>query len=188
MSVAAFPLSWPETMPRCRHRESGQFKSTLSQALANVDKSLQLFGRDSGKPVSNIILSSNVSLGDNKPGDPGIAAWFTWEGAQMCIAVDRYATPAANLQAIHHVLEARRIELRHGTLALVRATFQGFKALPPPPHWSEVLGVPRGANRDKVEAAYREKARAAHPDRGGSDHAMASLNAARERAVRELST
>ena len=31
--------------------------------------------------------------------------------------------------AIHHIIEARRVELRHGTLALVRATFAGFLAL-----------------------------------------------------------
>lgn len=163
--VAGFPLSWPETMPRSKQRESGQFKTTLAGALRNVESSLYLFGKNSGKPVSNIILSSNVTLGREKPDDGGVAAWFTWEGAQICIAVDRYQTPAANLQAIHMVLEARRTELRHGTLALVRATFQGFKALPPPAHWSDVLGVPRSARKEAIESAWREKAKIAHPDR-----------------------
>ena len=50
----------------------------------------------------------------------------------MCIPVDRYNSVEANLQAIHHIIEARRVELRHGTLALVRASFTGFKALPAP--------------------------------------------------------
>jgi len=116
----------------------------------------------------------------------GIAAWFTWDGAQMCIAVDRYQTAAANLQAIYHVLEARRVELRHGTLALVRATFQGFKALPPPPHWSDVLGVPRTSGIGVIEAAYRDRAKVAHPDRGGSEALMSELNTARDRAIKEL--
>lgn len=184
--TTAFPLSWPETMPRTKFREIGKFKASLSAALSNVETSLRLFGANSGKPVSNIILSSNCSLGNNHPEDPGIATWFTWEGAQMCIAVDRYTTPAANLQAIHMVIEARRVELRHGTLALVRATFQGFKALPPPTHWSDVLGVPRAASKLQVETAYRIKARFAHPDQGGSDAAMAEINGARDRAVKEL--
>jgi hypothetical protein len=57
------------------------------------------------------------------PADPGVAVWFTWDGMQVCIAVDRYQKVASNLQAIHHIIEARRVELRHGTLALVRASF-----------------------------------------------------------------
>ena len=116
-----------------------------------------------------------------------MAAWFTWEGEQLCIAVDRYTTPAANLQAIHHVLEARRVELRHGTLALVRATFRGFKALPAPPgsHWSELLGLSRAASRAQIEAAFRERARTAHPDQGGTQEKMAALTDARDRALRE---
>lgn len=187
--TTAFPLSWPDTMPRAKHRETGAFKTTLPAALDNVETSLRLFGRDSGKPVTNIVLSSNVSLGVNKPADPGIAAWFTWEGQQLCIAVDRYLTPAANLQAIHHILEARRTELRHGTLNLVRATFQGFKALPAPPgsHWTEVLGLPMTATPEEIRAKHRELAKTAHPDQGGSQEQMGRLTDARDRALKQAS-
>lgn len=183
-----FPLSWPPGFRRhTRAREASPFKVTLTQALGNVERSLTLFGKNSGKPVTDIILSSNVSLGNDRPLDPGIAAWFLWDGDRRCIAVDRYATPAANLQAIYHVLEARRTELRHGTLQLVQATFEGFKALPAPVHWRLVLGVPSTATADQVQAAYREKAQAAHPDKpGGSTDRMAALNAARDAALREI--
>jgi hypothetical protein len=173
-------------MPRRKSpREAGQFKTTLADALANCRKSLEAFGRDSRVPVSSIVISSNVSLGESKPGDPGIAIWFIWDGAQMCVAVDRYATPAANLQAIYHVIEARRVELRHGTLSLVRATFQGFKALPPPPHWADVLQAGRDASVEVIERNYRRLAKDCHPDRGGSEAAMAELNAARDRALKD---
>src|SRR6185437_13782736 len=183
VTITAHPLSWPETMPRRKSsREPGQFKTSLSTALNNVRHSLELFGKDSRIAVSNVVLSSNVSLGHERPDDPGIAVWFSWDGAQMCIAVDRYSTPAANLQAIHHVLEARRVELRHGTLALVRATFQGFKALPPPVHWSEVLGVSRAASLDAIKDAYVNLAMKHHPDRGGDATRMAEITAARDRA------
>lgn len=189
--VDAYPLAWPDTMPRAKSREAGSFRTELAGALKNVESSLEAFGRDSGKPVTGIILSSNVSLGRNKPEDPGIAAWFTWEGQQLCIAVDRYTTPAANLQAIHHIIEARRTELRHGTLNLVRATFQGFKALPAPPgsHWTEVLGLPINASAEAIRAAYKAKAKDAHPDRaGGSQDAMALLTDARDRALKQASS
>lgn len=183
----AYPLHWPEGFPRAKHRERGAFKTPLKKALANVQDSLRLFGSDSGKPVTDVVLSSNVSLGLEKPLDPGVAAWFRWDGEQICIPVDRYDTTEANLQAIHHILEARRVELRHGTLALVRATMTGLKLLPAPPgeHWSQVLGVATNAPIEAIETAYRELARQAHPDRGGSADTMARLNRARDLARKE---
>lgn len=154
--------------------------------MENVRTSLRLFARDSGKDITGIVISSNYTLGVHNPTDPGVSIWFTWDGLQVCIPVDRYSKIEANLQAIHHVLEARRTELRHGTLALVRASFQGFRALPNPgaKPWRQILGdLPTVS---AVEAKYRELATAAHPDRGGSTDAMAELNKARDAAKREL--
>ncbi|MCC6918922.1 MAG: J domain-containing protein [Alphaproteobacteria bacterium] len=190
-TASAFPLQWPDHIPRWSgERKPGAFKATLHSAMENVSTSLRLFGVDSGKPVSAVVYSSNVTLGINRPRDPGVAVWFTWEGVQICIPVDRYSTPEANVQAIHHILEARRTELRHGTLALVRATFQGFRALPSPPSkpWREILAFPadRPATRDNVETAYRMLARERHPDAGGSDAKMAELNTARDAALKEI--
>jgi hypothetical protein len=177
-------------MPRASRREKGTFKTTLAGALKNVQDSLRLFGRDSGKPVSGVVLSSNVVLGADRPADPGVAVWFTWEGVQYCIPVDRYETPAANLQAIHHVLEARRVELRHGTLALVRATFAGFRSLPAPAaarNWRGVIGVgPDVRDMPAVRSAFKKAASKAHPDKGGSDAAMSELNTALAAAEKEL--
>lgn len=188
--TTGYPLSWPPGFPRATRRERGAFKTTLHRALENVETSLRLFGKDSGKPVSGVVLSSNVTLGANGPADPGVVAYFSWEQMQVCIPVDRYDTVASNLQAIHHIIEARRVELRHGTLALVRATFAGFKALPTPRDWRNVLELVRfGASvtREQVEANYRDLARERHPDKGGSNAAMAELNEARAAALRELS-
>ncbi len=192
MSVNHWPLSWPEGFPRAKSREPGRFKTQLPTALKNAQDSLRLFGTDSRMPVTNVILSSNVTLGQNKPSDPGVAAWFLWDGEQRCIPVDRYQTVEANLQAIHHVLEARRVELRHGTLALVRASFKGFSlALPAPGakrHWREVLELGTGAViASDIESSYRALAVKRHPDRPtGSHEAMAELNRARDEALKEV--
>jgi hypothetical protein len=185
--TTAYPLTWPAGFPRAQRREPGRFKTTLSAALKNVQTSLRLFGSDSGKPVSGVVMSSNVTLGSERPADPGVAVYFTWEQLQVCIPVDRYDNVAANLQAIHHIIEARRVELRHGTLALVRASFAGFKALPAPKSWREVLGVSGPTiSKEAVETAFKERARSAHPDAGGSTTAMAELNEARQNALREV--
>lgn len=187
--IAAYPLAWPESMPRYKPtRVAGPFRTGLPGALANVEKSLKDFGADSGQKVAEIVLSSNVTLGSYRPADPGVAAWFLWGGEQVCIPVDRYSTVEANLQAIHHIIEARRVELRHGTLALVKATFRGLQALPPPPDWRDVLGLPKQGviTAEDVEAAYRMKARRSHPDHGGTADAMSMVNSARVRALAEL--
>jgi hypothetical protein len=183
----AFPLTWPPQFGRAKTRERGAFKTSLAGALKNVQDSLRLFATDSGKKLDGLIISSNVSLGESRPTDPGVAVWFAWDGLQVCIAVDRYTTVEGNLQAIHHILEARRVELRHGTLALVRATFTGFLSLPAPAgkEWWQILGVPRSASRDEVQSAYKKLAGKHHPDRGGDVALMADINAAYEQASKE---
>lgn len=191
--TTAYPLSWPPHMPRSAKREKGQFRTKLATALVNVRNSLHLFGRDSDEPIANLVISSNVTLGDNSPADPGVAIWFQWQGMQVCIPVDRYSSVEGNLQAIHHIIEARRVEIRHGTLALVRATFSGFVALPAPAKRScwEVLGLTepsKAYSKQDIEAAYRRLSKERHPDApGGSHDLMAELNAAREEALRRLS-
>lgn len=185
--TVAYPLTWPDHIPRAKSREKGKFTASLNTAIDNVQQSLRLFARDSGKAIVGLVISSNVTLGADKPADPGVAVWFSWDGLQVCIPVDRYQTVAANLQAIHHVIEARRTELRHGTLELVRATFMGFKALPPAraaKPWHDVLGVSPTATKAEIETAYRTKAKSAHPDAGGSNADMADLTNARNTGLR----
>lgn len=187
-----YPLAWPENMPRWKSsRQSGAFKTSLAGAMNNVADSLRKFGTDSGKAVSDVVISSNVTLGRNNPEDPGVAIWFKWDGLSVCIPVDRYSKVEANLQAIHHIIEARRTELRHGTLALVRATFTGFAALPAPggkKPWREVLAFRAGqpVTADAISARYRDLAKDRHPDRGGSEAMMAELNAAKVEALKEI--
>lgn len=192
----AYPLQWPSGFPRWKNgRGSGAFKTNFETALKNVKKSLELFAKDSGKKIESPVLSSNIDLNPltantgNRPSDPGVAVWFSWDGLQVCIPVDRYDTPAANLQAIHHIIEARRVELRHGTLALVRATFSGFQALPAPKgkHWRDILEITAATpTRLHVEDQYKRLSRTRHPDAGGSTEAMAELNAARDAALSEI--
>jgi curved DNA-binding protein CbpA len=47
----------------------------------------------------------------------------------------------------------------------------------------EVLGVDRSAGRAEIVAAYRDKAKRAHPDAGGSHEAMTALVRARDQAL-----
>jgi hypothetical protein len=191
MSYPPYPLVWPDGLPRTERKASSQFRTSLSAAINNVKKSLAAFGGDTGKAVTSVSVTSNVGgIAFDAPKDTGVAIWFEWDGAERCIAVDRYPKVEDNLQAIHHILEARRTEMRHGGLHIVRQTFKGFVALPAPEGakpWREVLGLTGPVTADQVKAVYREKAKAAHPDGGGSKEAMALLNRARDEGLAAIS-
>ena len=164
----------------------------------NVTSALRAFARDSGKDIVNVIVSSNVTMMKTQPSDAGVAVYFTWDNMDCCIAVDRYGTPAHNLQAIVHIVEAERTKLRHGGLNIVRATFRGFTALPPPkgpdgqlaPPWRQVLfGQPDvSVTREQVETRYRDLVKEKHPDRGGDAAAFNQVVDAVRQARDELRT
>lgn len=186
MSYPPYPLVWPDGLPRTERKAASQFRTSLSAAIGNVKKSLAAFGSDTGKSVTEVSVTSNVGMVTfDAPKDTGVAIWFAWDGAERCIAVDRYPKVEDNLQAIHHILEARRTEMRHGGLHIVRQTFKGFVALPAPERakpWREVLGLVGPVTKEDIDKAYRAKAAGAHPDRGGSAEAMQLLNRARAEA------
>lgn len=176
-------------MPRTKTRTASRFQTTLSKAIKNVKNEIRLFGENSGKPITGLILSSNVTLADSKPADPGIAAYFRWDGLDCCIAVDRYPKVEDNLQAISKVVEAERAKIRHGGLNIVRAAFRGYAALPPPESrepWYKVLGVPQDCDLDAAREAHRALAIEHHPDVGGDTAMMADVNCAWDEAQRVL--
>jgi hypothetical protein len=151
----------------------------LKTALNNLRRELKLLCGE--KTAATLVLSSNVTLGREAPSDPGVVAYFTWGGEQAAIPCDRWASVAHNVQAIALTIEAMRAIDRHGAKHMVKAMFRGFTALPAPTvdePWHEVLGVAPDAPQTAIEAAYRLRARRAHPDQGGSDTAMARLNVA----------
>lgn len=195
-TVTPYPLCWPDGVARTPPVGRGRspFRTTYAGAVDNIVRSLRGFQKDSGIRVDHPILSSDVDLmGRLRANDPGVAAWFQFDGQMVAFAVDRFADPAANAQAIHHIVEARRVELRYGGLNIVRQTFRSFHALLPAPGakrpWREVLGLVVGdVNLALAETVYRERSKRAHPDLGGSDAAMAALNVAIDDARRELGT
>lgn len=174
--TVAYPLAWPQTMGRTASRHGSKFKTSVNGAVKNVMDELRRFGNDSGKRCEQILVSSNVTLTDHRPKDPGVAVYFRWDNIDCCIAVDRYSYPEENLQAIAKVIEAERTKLRHGGLNIVRAAFRGYAALPPPTDaagqlaqpWWQVLGFENEPALAAAEARYRAMAKQYHPDRGGN--------------------
>lgn len=184
---------WPDMQPRTgpSRRIKSPFRTGFDKAISNVAESLRGFQRDAGVKIEGVTLSTNCDLLNRAPIDPGAVAWFMMDGEWIAFGMDRFCDVASNIQAIHHILEARRIELRYGGLAFIRQTFRAFKALPAPGrrHWREVFGFNPGAGTvtaGMIESAYRVAMKRAHPDHGGSQEAAAELNAAREAALKEI--
>lgn len=171
MKPAAYPLVWPAGWPRTNYREFGRFKSTLPSALNQLKDEVRLLG---GK---NLILSSNCTLGDDRPNDPGVVAYFQWQGVDLAVPCDRWSRVNHNVQAIALTIEAMRGMERWGAKHMIRAMFTGFKALPAPSKspWWDVMGIEASSPLSAIETRYKDLAKVRHPDCGGSHEAFVEL-------------
>lgn len=145
----------------------------------------------------NVVLSTNIELrqdglpysGRRQPDDCGVAVYFTdRKKRQMALACDRWKKIEDNVRAITKTIEALRGIERWGSGEMLDAAFTGFAALPPSPQskpWWEVLGCSKESSDGWVQTAYRSACMQYHPDRGGSNEAMALVNRAYEQFRKE---
>lgn len=203
MTINAYPLAWPIGWKRSAARRDANFtkyKKRLSvfDGVERVLRELEMMGRSR----NDAVISTNVETrldglprsDRSEPKDPGVAVyWQDRKGGRKVMAIDHYTRVADNLAAVAATLEAMRAIERHGGAMVLERAFTGFTALPAPTatkHWRDVLSVPNTVQTEQtLKDAYRRAASKAHPDRkdeGGSDAAMAAVNAAYEQARREL--
>lgn len=186
--MEAYPLHWPVGKPRVSRRERSRFDVSFAKARDELFNELYRMG--ARMPV----LSTNIPLrrdglpyaNEKEPADPGAAVYFTWKDRQMCFSCDRWDLVKDNIQAIRHTVSALRGLERWGTGDMVEAAFRGFEALPAPGkrNWNEVLGVRPDVPLSDIEAAYKRRAKDAHPDNGGSHDQMSEINEAIREARR----
>lgn len=207
-----WPDGWPRT-PSHKRQSGNQFgrmvqrdgqswrrRTKLSPGAAQgglIDELRRLGAK-------SVVISSNVPLrldglmradaADRHYDDPGVAVYFSLNHRPMVMAQDAYAGVAENMRRLTLAIEAMRALERHGGGTMMNRAFDGFSALPPPSgakprrEWWEVLRYARRPDLDMIQdvdidARYRAAAKKAHPDAGGSDEAMAELNAARDEAM-----
>lgn len=141
---------------------------------------------------SYLVISSDMVLRrdglpyaqQKHPDDPGVAVYFLRKGKQMTFACDRWDKVHDNLYAIAKTINAIRAIERWGSSDMMERAFAAFEALPGPSEpsafWRSVLGMEGEPTRAQVDEAYRARAKAAHPDRGGSREEWDRLAAAYE--------
>lgn len=193
----AYPLAWvagrPRTPARDRRRalwRSGGREITLTEARKRLREQTGAMTRPGQHwRVTNMVLSTNIrftasgardkNVSRRDPEDPGVAFYFDLDGRPHVLACDRWDTVQDNIAAIAAHIDALRGQERWG-VADLRQAFAGHVALPAPEQWWQILGVSSRATSAEIDAAWRGKMRAAHPDAGGSDAAAARLNHARD--------
>lgn len=183
MKITTFPLTWPPGWPRTRaaQRAKGPFKTTVAGALENVQSEIKRLG---GKITT---ISSNVTLGSQRPDDPGVAVYFEYDGEPTAIPCDRWTSVESNLQAIAKTIEAMRGIERWGAKHMIKSAFRGWAQLAGPSGaheaWHVVLDIAAHASTEAVRSRYQQLRSTAHPDKGGSDAAFARV----ERAWKQFS-
>jgi hypothetical protein len=178
-TVTGYPLQWPRGWPRTEKREPSRFKTTLAAALNFLKEEV---GRLGGK---NLVLSSNVSLGNERVADVGVVAYFELRGQHIAVPCDRWQNVQDNVKAIGLTIEAMRGMERWGAKHMITAMFSGFKALPEKSGRSpwEILEIRDDSTESEVLAQYRKLATRAHPDAGGSVDAFRELCEAKDVAL-----
>lgn len=186
----SYPLHWPagwaRTLSVTRKRTS-QFKTTFVKARQELWRELKLLG------ARHIVVSSWLPVrADGQPyadaarrriEDPGVAVYFELNGRPMTMARDLYETVHDNLRSIGLAVEHLRGLERHGGGAMMERAFDGFAALPSPDDPWKILELPRNAAPEAIQMRFRELAKAAHPDHGGTADAFARLTRARDAAL-----
>ena len=200
MRETAFPLEWPEGWTRTaslNRQDYSRFQTTFDKARRDLLAELDRLG------AVNVVISSWLPLRrDGQPradaarrriDDPGVAVYFTFKGRRMVMARDAYTNVHDNMRSIGLAIEHLRGLERHGGGHMMERAFDGFEALPPPSsdpsapnaHWSAILGIDRDSHIDVIRHAWKQKAKTAHPDAGGSAEAFQRIQKAFEDAKAE---
>lgn len=191
-----FPLSWPPAWKRtpAAERRRAAFKS-FKRAISPAEASRRLEQEVDRLGADRAVLSTNLRLrldggvrsDQPEPTDRGAAVYFTLRRTKqrVCFACDKWDRVADNIAALAAHIEALRRIDRYGVGTTGQA-FAGYVALPAKPDWWDVLGLPRTATVDEVNAAFRQHVRTVHPDVGGDRHRFEQVVAARDEAYKAL--
>jgi hypothetical protein len=190
--IEAYPLQWPVGYKRTKYRKGSAFKQSPDKVQILLRNELDRLG------ATNVVVSSNVpvrkdgylysDMSMTKIDDPGVAVYFKYKGQQVSMCCDTYERPWENVYALAKGIEAIRGMERWGVSEFIERAFAGFKALPEQSSassWWNILGVSKEASKNDIVKAYRNLAKAHHPDNGGDKNMFASVNEAYQKGIKE---
>jgi hypothetical protein len=176
-------LDWPDHIDRTPSGErtsTSKFDTSFSKTRGQLKKEMARMDVDEWR-LEDVTGSH---------GDPGVVVRWLKDGDEYAAACDYYTSKKDNIRSVYLWLKETRkrndrpVETAEDNFAAARLpSGQPIEADGDLPH--EVLEVPQDATEEEVRDAYREKAKDAHDDQGGSTAEMVALNSAKEAMLNE---
>lgn len=211
--IRVVPLKqWPEGYERRDPGERvassfgrGSGGADLDSTIAELDRELRLVGAE-GVVLQVDVSGDRIRKSDGLPYqhadvDPAVVLTFENEQGTQTYPADLYDSWVDNLRAIFYTLHDLRRISRHG-VGSGSEQYRGFARLPGPGGTTVTMGAMEAArelakmttfwpddileSRTKADAAYRTKAKWAHPDQGGDVSAWHRLQDARRAIQRHF--
>lgn len=193
-AITAYPLVWPEGYNRSDRRIDSRFARglTVSMATNNLEVELNLL------KAKDPILSTNVpqKLGGGprsgiNPDDPGVAVYFKRKDKNVVLACDKYKRVQDNIHAIERTIMSLRQIDRDGVSDFLERAFTGFTAIaenagPSNAAWWVILEVSENCTLEEAEKAWKKQCMEYHPDKGNDSGFIYAVNAAWDRAKKEI--
>ncbi len=101
---------------------------------------------------------------------------YTLRGKQVSLVMGTQARAVDNLRVLYLAVEAMRMNEKRGISDVIESAYLQLAAPQQERSPWEVLGIIEGSPLEVAEAAYKVRARKAHPDAGGSEEQMKALN------------
>lgn len=120
--------------------------------------------------------------------DSAAALYFRVQSIDYVVACDQYEMTSQNVGGINYTLEHLGNILRYAPLGLRQRIFWALRTKTANKqdlfdHWWEILEVSPTACEEIIKAAYKVKAKQAHPDAGGTTEQMQKINNARDKGL-----
>lgn len=171
-------LDWPEGIERTppgERENTTKFSSNFSRSKKDLRKEFDRMGADEWR-IEDVSGSH---------GDPGVIVRWKMDGEEYAAACDAYENKKDNLREAYlwvhetRMRSDRPVETAEDDFAAAKLPSGDATPAPEVPP-NVVLEVSPNASDETVKEAYREKAKSAHADQGGSNEQMKRLNRAKE--------
>lgn len=108
--------------------------------------------------------------------DRTVTLTYTKKGKTVNLTMGRQARAIDNLRVLFLAVDDMRMNEKRGISDLIESAYLQLNAPQEEMNPYDVLGLPRGTAKAVCEAQYKELAKQAHPDSGGSVERMKQLN------------
>lgn len=114
-----------------------------------------------------------------------VSVRFELRGKTVNLTMNKQKRAVDNFRVLYIAIEDMRMQERRGISEVMESAYLQLNAPIQEQNPYDILGLPRDTAKSVCEAQYKELAKAAHPDNGGSPERMSILNQAIEKIRRK---